>query len=234
MTPSPEPSRRQHWDRIAELSIKWLGEDCATPLPAGSGAVRAAEQRLGVSVPAAIREFHERFGGSLESWSAQDHLFAPERWRFRDDDLVLGMENQGNYLWLIPTAHLEEPNPPVVRSDLDDDRRLHVAAESFTGFVESWLLLTAKFSAKRLFRANGQPPDAVCAVIRRSIERIVPTRLCWPVLHTELFGDDRVIIEIDDDSWIWVTAQDADAFEVPLRLAEAAGMEWESLESPRS
>lgn len=213
-----------------ELSVKWLVDDPSAVRAGSADDVTTAEQRLGMPVPAALREFHATFGGSLEAWSVQDHLFCPDRWALQDNGLVVARENQGNYDWLIPTTHLDQTDPPVMLTDIEDHQRLHLAAATFTDFVETWLLLTAKFSAKPLCRANGQTPDSVLATVRNSLKRLVPTDIFWPVFPTQLFGDDRTIVELNNDTWIWVTAQDHDAFEEQLRLAAAAPIEWESVE----
>ena len=94
------------------------------------------------------------------------------------------------------------------------------------------LVLNAKFSECDLFRANGQATEDAIAAIEQQLRRLPFRDLHWPPFPTRLYGDDTIFTEIDGLTWVWITARDGSIFDVVVRLAENAGVEWEALERP--
>jgi hypothetical protein len=225
MTTSDSTTRRKHWSRIKALSATWLCDH--RPHGATKRLLADAESRLQTRVPAALREFHEVFGGDLEPWSVQDHLWAASRWHVTEQGLVIAMENQGNHDWVISEGHFSMDDPPVFITDVEERSRLHPSAQTLTDFAELWVLLTAKFSQKSLFRANGQVPAAVAAALRMSYRELYSRPFRWPSYPTELRGDRDVILELNENEWVWLTARDEDSFRRAIEIGEAAGMDWD-------
>ncbi|GAA1299347.1 hypothetical protein [Saccharothrix xinjiangensis] len=101
--------------------VREYAEHFATPLGDGDGcAVDEAEERLGVRLPAAVREAYALFGRRTDLTSNQDELLPPDRLGLWDDVLVHRVENQGCAHWGVA---LSGDDPPVlVRPDLADKR----------------------------------------------------------------------------------------------------------------
>ncbi|QFZ21191.1 hypothetical protein [Saccharothrix syringae] len=101
--------------------VREYAEHFVTPLGEGDGcAVDEAEERLGLRLPAAVREAYALFGRRADLTSIQDELLAPEQLRVWDDVLVHRVENQGCAHWGVA---LSGDDPPVfLRPDLADKR----------------------------------------------------------------------------------------------------------------
>lgn len=101
--------------------VREYAEHFATPLGDDDGcAVDEAEERLGVRLPAAVREAYALFGKRADLTSNQDELLPPDRLGLWDGVLVHRVENQGCAHWGVA---LTGDDPPVlVRPDLADKR----------------------------------------------------------------------------------------------------------------
>ena len=147
--------------------------------------------------------------------------------------IAIVRENQNVVQWSIEAVAAGASDPPVMVSDQADPSLLHLAASSVTEFALQLLVLNAKFSDRTdLFRANGQATDDGCAAIEQCLNRLPFGDLHWPPFPTRLYGDDAILAEVDGLTWVWITTRDGEAFERVLKIAEDAGICWESLERP--
>ncbi|MFJ7243356.1 SMI1/KNR4 family protein [Kitasatospora sp. NPDC098652] len=81
----------------------------------------AAEQRLGLRLPVALREAYRLFGRRADLTSSQDVLLTPDELHVLDGALVYRAENQGCAHWGVLLADLALEDPPTVgRLDLAD------------------------------------------------------------------------------------------------------------------
>ncbi|MET8543026.1 SMI1/KNR4 family protein [Kitasatospora sp. NPDC004799] len=98
------------------------------PLGPGDGfpdaELDAAERRLGLRLPVALREAYRLFGRRADLTSSQDVLLTPAELYVLDGALVYRAENQGCAHWGVLLADLDREDPPtVVRPDLADTSR---------------------------------------------------------------------------------------------------------------
>ena len=110
--------RAARWRFVEEFAAEWV-----EPLQPGDGShagdLDAAEGRLEVPLPIALREAYALFGARPDLTSNQDELLVPDDFHLVDDVLVFRVENQGAALWGVELTG--EPDPPVlVRPDLAD------------------------------------------------------------------------------------------------------------------
>ncbi|MFE4518504.1 SMI1/KNR4 family protein [Kitasatospora sp. NPDC056783] len=113
-------SRAGAWALVRGFAAYW-GE----PLGPGDGftdaELDAAERRLGLRLPAALREAYRLFGRRADLTSSHDVLLTPEELHVLDGALVYRAENQGCMHWGVPLADLDREDPPTVaRLDLAD------------------------------------------------------------------------------------------------------------------
>ncbi|MFE6665979.1 SMI1/KNR4 family protein [Streptomyces sp. NPDC057697] len=117
-----EPADRQAaWRFIRAFARDWSGR----PLDEADGhtpaELDAAQARLGLPLPAALRDAHQLLGRRPDLTDNQDTLLAP-RDLYLDADrgvLVFRVENQSCAYWGIRVADLDQEDPPVVvRADL--------------------------------------------------------------------------------------------------------------------
>ncbi|MEU7281605.1 SMI1/KNR4 family protein [Streptomyces sp. NPDC045431] len=115
--------RAKAWPFIAGFAAYWQ-----QPLRPGDGwspaEVAAAERRLGLRLPAALRETYLRFGRRGDLTSNHDTLLAPEELYVVDGALVYRAENQGAACWGVLLDELDGDDPgTVIRADLADASR---------------------------------------------------------------------------------------------------------------
>ncbi|SEM05697.1 SMI1/KNR4 family protein [Streptacidiphilus jiangxiensis] len=95
------------------------------PLQPGDGCTEAeltaAEERLGVPIPVALRDLYSLLGRRDDLTRNEHPLMAPGELRVVDGALVFRTENQGCCVWGVLVDDLDQENPAaVVRADLAD------------------------------------------------------------------------------------------------------------------
>lgn len=121
-------TRPERWQWLREQIAEWY-----TPLQADDGwdeaSLNQAEKRLGVKLPAALREWYQLAGKRREIWSVQDLFLSPEELGItRNNDAETGdqflsfyHENQCVVLWGIKVPDLSQEDPPVYLLDWRPD-----------------------------------------------------------------------------------------------------------------
>lgn len=88
------------------------------PWVAGNGydeaTLQEAEARLGVHLPATLRNFYRAWGRRKDLTQMNHHLVTPDQLRIEKDTLLLWRENQVVFFWGVRRQVLEEADPPVV------------------------------------------------------------------------------------------------------------------------
>ena len=80
--------------------------------------IKAAEERLGVRLPATLRNFYLAWGERRDLTRTTHPLFSPLELQVRAGALIFWAENQAVWCRGIPLAALEEIDPPVVITEL--------------------------------------------------------------------------------------------------------------------
>lgn len=197
-----------------------------TALAAGDGfgeaELGAAERRLGLPLPAALREAYALLGRRGDLTSNQDILLPPDGFYLNDGALVFRHENQGAASWGIPLAQLGADDPAVeIRADLADKRVvrwepwLGSLSATFTAIVLSEPLL----ATSELADFCHVPDDDALALLERDF-----AALPFPnALGLRWFaGPDALVMAVDD-------AQFAARARTPAALAalrERLGGDW--------
>jgi hypothetical protein len=227
MLPQQVPADRlSRWAMASKIIEDWFGNTPAME-PATAAGIAAAEQRLGLALPTALREWYLELGSSREVWSVQDQLVLIDELCIEGDRLILFRENQGVVQWGIQSSSLHLPDPPVTVSDPSDPGVRHIAAQSVSEFALQMLALNAKFASHPLPRANGQIIDDAIVAFEERFQRLPIPNLHWPPFPTRFYGDENLVIEIQADTWIWITALDSNAFAIATRLATDFGVQLE-------
>jgi hypothetical protein len=106
------PGREDRWHLASQFLQHWIrpltAEDRVSPLR-----LDAAESRLGLRLPVALREWYLRLGCSGDVWSVQDTFLTPEGLRVQDDLLVFYVENQTVWYMGVRLDDLDSDDPPV-------------------------------------------------------------------------------------------------------------------------
>jgi len=222
-------SRAERWRLVETLLSQWF-----PPQPHAERVsaldIDDAEKRLDLRLPAALREWYERY--DLAVWSRQDRLLLPYQMNIVDGVLVFCVENQDVVTWGIRLEDLAAEDPPVVISDPDrtwlPTKHWSVEAPSTSAFAIQFTLMNVKWWA--LHSANGSASKAACELIEQRFERVQVQDMRWPTLPTRFYEGTDVIVECNGHSWIWVTANTPAALAEVVELGRSAGVEWVPLD----
>jgi hypothetical protein len=210
------------WRFVEGFAASWstpLGVDDGCP-PAELAAVA---ERLGLPLPAAVREAYTRFGRRPDLTSNQDVLLAPAQLAVDEQVLVFRTENQRCARWGVRVAELADDDPPVVWRPVG------------TGEREPWQPYLDRFSvacvelvlSESLFAGGGladnRPVDeaAVDQVASRYDRLALPAYPMWAMPAgppVRWFGGADVVLRDDGCDWLWMRARTPQA----LAAARAA------------
>lgn len=197
------------WRFIASFAADWR-----SPLEPGDGhdttELDAAEARLGVKLPAALREAYALFGRRDDLTRNQDELLTPSELNIYQGALVYQAENQGAAHWGILLSDLGNDDPAtVMRPDLADKSQ-----ERWEPWTErlSVALIDLVMSETAYYEADGlsdgaELDDDVLAAFHE-----LPTVL--PAQHESSWylGDD-VLLHVRGGWWLTVRARTAQALD---------------------
>ncbi len=102
----------EHWDVTSTVIRRWwppLHDRDRVP----EADLIAAEQRLNLRLPQALRDWYLRAGRRLDFMGNADHFLPPEHLYICDNLLCIGSENQGCFRWWIPLRYCYLNDPPV-------------------------------------------------------------------------------------------------------------------------
>ncbi len=119
--------RHSAWEFIRRFADTWAEplRDCDGY---GIADVHAAEERLGFTLPAALREAYTLFGKRADLCGTMNFLKAPDQLAVFEDLLLYHHENQGAWERYIRPADLHMDDPPTVQS-CDWGHGQHACAE---------------------------------------------------------------------------------------------------------
>ncbi len=82
--------------------------------------IQAAEERLGIRLPATLRNFYLAWGKRRDLTEQVDYLLHPDQLEMREDTFLFAAENQAVWYGGVPCEALEEADPPVVVGNPDE------------------------------------------------------------------------------------------------------------------
>jgi hypothetical protein len=219
-----------------ESFITGFASDWLAPSAVGDGyteaELAAAEARLGVRLPSALRTAYRLFGCRDDLTRTQDYLWEPSRLYLDDEDrvLVFRTENQNVTWWGVPvhSLHLEDP-PVVFRLD-----GLGGAARGWGRWFDRLSLACIEMVLSECLMSgevdlcdNRDLDDDAVTVLERSFSPIgLPDYPVWSVPDgppVRWFGDADVLLRDDGRQWVWVRARTHDALE---RVRRALPGDW--------
>src|SRR4029450_4278942 len=157
------------WRFIRRFTQSWL-----TPLTDEDGwtedDLRAAERRLGLRLPPAIREAYALFGRRQDLTSVQDRLLDPDQLELdvTGEVLIYRVENQSVAVWGVPLAAMEQPDPPVVVARNFEDGSWEPFLERFSVGCVEMVLSESLFSAPGALSAHRDMDPATAELVAGS------------------------------------------------------------------
>ncbi|WP_165245155.1 hypothetical protein [Paludisphaera soli] len=231
--PSPflsiPPARAERWALLREFFDQWH-----PPLRPAEGdpaaTLDAAAMRLGVDLPAALREWYAIAGRRADAWSRQDVFVRPDRLRIEDGRIVFYEESQAVVRWGVGVEGRQAEDPPVFVSSEDEHGEWLEESPSISLFALQRLLCDLKWSHDVRCRANGPWTDAVLT----AIESHYP-RLALPAYAasgpSRCYGHRDLVIGVEierGEDCLWVASRAEAPFHELQRLLKPLGMRWDS------
>lgn len=222
--------RQAAWRFIRHFAAGWL-----TPLVDGDGwrdaELEAAERRLGVPLPAALREAYRLFGRRRDLTSNQDTLLDPAELYVEPtgEALIFRVESQGFAHWGVLTADLGQPDPPVVvKLNLRNEQ-----AECWHGWLGTFsaacieMVLSESIYAREELGDNKAQDDAEADQLEQRYEQLAlpdyPTPPAGGAAVRWFSGPD-VVLRDDQQGSLWARARTAAALE---RMRRNLPGDWE-------
>ncbi|MFF4340084.1 SMI1/KNR4 family protein [Kitasatospora sp. NPDC001540] len=213
--PTALADRAAAWRLIADVAAFWNA-----PLRPGDGCtdaeLDAAEARLGLRLPAALREAHRLLGNRPDLTSNHDTLLPPAELYVDRDCLVHRVENQGCAYWGIPLAALDQDDPPtVVWPDAADPETTPWTARLSTALLA--VVLTEPLLDQDAYTDAG---DVDPADLTGWTE--LP-RLYEPGVDGRLFARPDALLLVQDGSWVAMRAVSEETLD---ELCEQLPVSW--------
>jgi hypothetical protein len=233
--PSPlaeiPPGRSQRWALLREVIAQWH----APPQAQDGIAVdqwEEAESRLGIVLPAGLREWYALAGGRRDIWSRQDHFLHPRDFRQNGDFLVFIVENQNVVEWGIRSEDLSEEDPPIYVSSADDPGEWLKESETVSDFALQMFAYCLKWSDTCRWWANADVSPNVVECVASSFPQLPFAQWHWPA-RTRFYGLRDIIAEVEadedgDDAWLYVVTRTAAAAESFKSLVGPLNIQWNS------
>ncbi|MFG2910526.1 SMI1/KNR4 family protein [Kitasatospora sp. NPDC048286] len=208
-------SRPGAWALVRAFAAYW-GE----PLGPGDGftdaELDAAELRLGLRLPVALREAYRLFGRRADLTSSQDVLLTPTELYVLDGALVYRAENQGCAHWGVLLDDLDREDPPTVgRLDLADKSQ-----ERWEPWEESFSTAAAAMALMEKLLEDHELTDFL------ELEDELPVGLReLPALGRNFrwYQGPEALIGVAEGAWVVARARTPQALEA---LYEAVPGEW--------
>ncbi|OKI49354.1 hypothetical protein [Micromonospora sp. CB01531] len=202
---SERGDHRRGWEFVRAVTAAF-----GRPVIEGDGVdasrLQAAEDRIGILLPAALREAYLLFGRRRDLTAAQDRLILPEQLRTDADGvLVFRVEAQHCASWGVSPGAVGQDDPPVVVNIGDGwmpySDRLSLA-------LVEMVLSEAMFSADEGNVDNRELDDATHGALGTAFERLpLPDFPFWAGMDgppIRWFAGLDVMLRDDGGTWLWV------------------------------
>jgi len=202
--------------RLAWAFLQTLTAAYARPLTEGDGVdaadLRVAEDRLGVPLPATLREAYLLFGRRRDLTATQDWLVSPRELRVADGVLIVRRENQSCASWGVPVDAVGQADPAVV---MNAGNGWVPYADRLSLALVEMVLSEAMFSADESQVDNRELDDAAKAILDATFAPLpLPVFPFWAQADSPgvrwLAGPD-VLLRDDGGLWLWVHGRTPDA-----------------------
>ena len=219
--------REDRWSLLKDFVAEWH-----SPLQPGDGystaELDAVEERLGLKLPAALREWYQIAGHRKDIIAAQNFLRSPDRLYTREEDsgnvLYFYTENQAVVNWGILASDLELYDPPVYLDEIGA-----IENQTLSEFVTQMVVFeTTCFGGA--FGGNSSANLEALEIVKQNFIPLGFPDWHWSDSCSRLYGGNGVLIETEASEngycWIWIGAQTRGA----LRdTAQLFSLDWECL-----
>lgn len=217
-------TREDRWSLLQDFIAEWHG-----PLESNDGyseaEIDAAEQRLGLKLPLALRELYQLAGRWEDVFVAtQNFLVSPEELEVEEGLLEFYCENQGNVHWGIKPDDLQLLDPPVYLNDSglhDEPQEAIRENETLSEFVLQMVVCDTTVALDRSI-AKKDTGGQMVARIKHDYIRFDFSEWHWPGRPVDFYGTEDTLAIISAGEWINVAANTHAAYNAAKELLEVA------------
>ena len=212
-------ARADRWHLLSELIEQWHGPSAETQ-GYSSDEISACEKRLGVTLPAAVKEWYALAGRRSDIWSQQDRLLSLDQIEMQNGVLVFYVENQAVTFWGMPLGELANDDPPVVTRDNGDWLE---GCNAVSLFALQMFVYTLQFTA--CVRLYGLADDKCVERIVEYFPELPLPPFLFPGGEFRFYGDRQLIITVDSTGHVGAVGRDAVALDLFRELIRGNGFE---------
>ena len=191
-------TREDRWSLLKDFIAEWHG-----PLERGDGysaaEFDAAEQRLGLKLPLALRECYSFAGKFLETFSVDPYAFTPlNDLGFDEDDpemLWLFAETQADIDWGTCHGDLTQDDPPVYVDGIKERGAMELSNTTYSEFVLQVVVYqTVSFFG---FCGNAAGKEDTAEIAKANFTPLALPAWPYPVYPSQLYGRADVLVELE-------------------------------------
>ncbi len=193
-----------------------------------------AERRLGIRLPAPLRDLYALIGRRSDLVRAQDDLLAPDALYIDTSGQALEfrVECQAVAFWGIPLTAIDDADPPVVCSYRSEPREWQPYLDRLSLAMIEMLLsewIVAGGSLKPELAASRQLDDQAVQALEANFTRLpLPDYPMWTDLQgmpTRWYFGMGAVLCAQGDTWLWVAANSPEAL---AAVRDALPGHWKS------
>ena len=219
--------RDDRWRLAVEFAGHWVrtsGElDRVSP-----ARLDAAEARLGLPLPGALREWYERLGCQGDLWSVQDTFLPPEELTLRGDLLAFYVENQAVWYIGVGLGDLAADDPPTLIDEREIPKRARAVSPSISLLALQMLAYAVKFARPAGEHLFGSWTEATLRSVGRHYARTALPPLDLFGQETTFYEGPDALIEVSGgDGYLYPTFRSEEASRRFEQVVAGTGFEWE-------
>ena len=219
--------RDGRWHLASDLIEHWI-RPMSESDPVSPHRLDAAEERLCLRLPTALRKWYERLGCRGDVWSVQDTFLPPEGLRVRGDLLAFYVENQAVWFIGVGLGDLAADDPPALIDEREIAEGARALSPSISLLALQMLAYAVKFARPVGEHLFGSWTEATLRAVGRHY-----VRSALPPL--DLFGQDTIFYEGPDalievsggDGYLYPTFRSDEARRRFEQVIAGTAFEWE-------
>ena len=217
-------NRQDRWSLLKDFIAEWH-----SPLQPSDGyseaELDAAEQRLGLKLPIALRELYQLAGQREDVVASQNYLVCPDELEIEDGILEAYCENQGVVHWGIKPDDLQLPDPPVYLNDdgmHGEPQALIRENETLSEFALQMAVCETIITREPLIISARSDKDLTAKLkkVEREYVNLGFPDWHWPNYPVRFYGMGDTLALIIEGKWLYLVTNTHAAFTTAKELLD--------------
>ncbi len=219
--------RNERWHLASDFIEHWI-RPMSESDRVSTRRLDEAEDRLGLRLPIALREWYERLGCQGDLWSVQDLFPPPEGLRGRGELLVFCVENQAVWSIGVGLHDLDVDDPPVTIDEWGIGEGTRVLSPSISLLALQMLAYIVKFARPVEEHLYGLWTDATLRAIGQHYSRSALPPFHWFGKETVHYEGPEALIEVSGgDGYLYPSFRSDEARQRFEQVIADTGFDWQ-------